>query len=119
MSATQMICVVAPIRVWSEANLRGHWRSKAARAKGQRKAAGWCLMDHRRPGAGAITITLTRLAPRDMDSDNLAGGFKAVRDGVADWLQIDDGDKRLTWRYEQRRGKPKEYAAEIRLEWEA
>ena len=37
--------------------------------------------------------------------------------GVADWLQIDDGDKRLTWVYGQRKGK--EYAAEIRLEWEA
>jgi hypothetical protein len=38
--------------------------------------------------------------------------------GVADWLGIDDGDKRLTWRYAQRRGKPKEYAAEVKIESE-
>ena len=27
--------------------------------------------------------------------------FKATRDGVADWLGVDDGDKRLSWRYAQ------------------
>ena len=63
-----------------------------------------------------LTITLTRIGPRTLDDDNLAGGFKHVRDGVADWLGIDDGDKRLTWRYEQRKGAPKEYAAEVRIE---
>jgi hypothetical protein len=34
-----------------------------------------------------------------MDSDGLAIAFKAVRDGVADWLGVDDGHESLTWRY--------------------
>ncbi len=118
MADTNTISIVAPIRVWSEANLRGHWRSKAVRVKAQRQAALWSLMQQRRPKCvESFTITLTRLAPRELDSDNLAGGFKAVRDGVADWLQIDDGDKRLTWVYDQR--KCKAYAVEIRIEWTA
>ena len=51
-----------------------------------------------------MQITLTRIAPRTLDDDNLAAGFKATRDRVADWLGVDDGDKRLTWRYAQERG---------------
>jgi hypothetical protein len=34
---------------------------------------------------------------------------------VADWLGIDDRDKRVKWLYAQRRGKPKEYAAEVEV----
>ena len=32
-----------------------------------------------------------------MDDDGLTASAKHVRDGVADWLGIDDGDQRLTW----------------------
>jgi hypothetical protein len=53
-----------------------------------------------------------------LDDDNLASGFKAARDGVADWLGIDDGSPRLSWRYGQRKSKPGEYAAEVSVEWE-
>ena len=70
------------------------------------------LLKHARPELPAV-ITITRVAPRALDSDNLAISAKSVRDGIADWLGVDDGDKRLTWRYEQRRGRPKEYAAEV------
>ena len=115
MSAAHVICILAPIRIWSEANLRGHWRSKAARVKGQRQAAAWSLMQQPKPALPAV-ITIARIAPRELDDDNLAGGCKAVRDGIADWLGLDDRDKRLTWRYEQRKGKRAEYATEIRIE---
>jgi hypothetical protein len=39
-----------------------------------------------------------------MDGDNSIGSLKAVRDGVADALGIDDGDPRLTWEYRQETG---------------
>lgn len=48
-----------------------------------------------------LTITLTRLGPVPLDSDNLAYSFKAVRDAIAKWLGIDDNDQRLTWDYRQ------------------
>ena len=112
------IVVMAPIRIQSEANLRHHWATRARRVSGQRDATRWNLFAVARNARPEppLTITITRIAPRELDSDNLAGGCKAVRDGIADWLCVDDGDKRLTWRYEQRTGKPREYACEIRIE---
>jgi hypothetical protein len=122
MSATQVLCVLVPVRIESEANRREHWRRVAERKADHRLAARRTLMvanGHLGPAINLpCSVTLTRIAPRDLDDDNLASGFKAFRDGVADWLGIDDGDKRLTWRYEQRRGKPKEYAAEVKIESE-
>jgi hypothetical protein len=62
-----------------------------------------------------LTIVLTRVAPRKLDTDNLASGFKAVRDGIAEWLQIDDGDNRLDWQYRQRNGGVKVYRVEVEI----
>jgi hypothetical protein len=122
MIATQVICTLLGIRIESEANGREHWRAKAKRTKDQRKLAYWALWDAG-PFGGIcgkppITITLTRIAPRKLDSDNLAGGFKAVRDGIADWLGTDDGHESLTWLYDQRKGAPGQYDSEARIEWE-
>ena len=50
-----------------------------------------------------------------MDSDNLAISQKGVRDGVADWLGVDDGDQGIQWVYEQRAGGPKVYAIEVEV----
>ena len=37
-----------------------------------------------------------------MDSgDNLPMSLKATRDGIADWLGVDDGDPSLVWHYNQ------------------
>ncbi len=116
MSATHILHVVASIKVISEANSHTHWRLRQKRAKDQRSAAKRALGPDIKGPPPPYVITLTRIGPRTLDDDNLAGAFKHVRDGVADWLRIDDGDKRLSWRYEQRRGLPKEYAAEIRIE---
>jgi crossover junction endodeoxyribonuclease RusA len=118
VSATQVICVLAPVRIESEANRREHWRTVAKRKATHRLQSLVALQMTRAVVWPPCTITLTRIAPRDLDDDNLASGFKAFRDGVADWLGIDDGDNRLTWRYAQRRGKPKEYAAEVKIESE-
>jgi hypothetical protein len=55
------------------------------------------------------------VAPRALDGDNLQSAFKAVRDGVADWLGVDDGHKNLDWQYYQRKDGPKVYAVEIEV----
>ena len=52
-------------------------------------------------GLARLTIELTRLGPKLMDSDNNVGALKHVRDGVADALSLDDGDPRLHWVYLQ------------------
>lgn len=42
-------------------------------------------------------VRIVRLAPAQLDDDNLARACKAVRDEVAAWLGVDDRDPRVTW----------------------
>lgn len=112
--------VVLPVRTWSESNLRLHWSRRASRAATQRGLArllvGRTLRLHAVETAGALEITLVRIAPCRLDDDNLAAACKAVRDGIADALGLDDGDARLTWHYAQRRGGVREYAVEVTIQ---
>ncbi len=107
-----------PIRLVSEANAHAHWRERQRRAKAQRSAA--YLSAYARVMRLGIDlpaiVTIARIGPRALDSDNLAGCAKHVRDGIADALGIKDNDPRVEWRVEQRRGKPREYAVEIVIE---
>jgi hypothetical protein len=55
-----------------------------------------------------VDVHLTRYASRALDSDNLVGSMKHVRDAVAHWLGIDDGDPRVSYQVGQRiAAKPK------------
>jgi hypothetical protein len=111
------------IRTVSEANMRQHWRTKAKRTKAFRAAAASGVRRQLTASHLALAIkrketkysvTLTRNAPRALDSDNLSGAFKAVRDGVADALRMDDGDARFLWTYAQ--AKAQKYSITIRIE---
>jgi hypothetical protein len=112
------ISIRIPLVTVSEANARGHWSLKAKRAKKQRSVTALTLKAfYRTPPEPPLVITITRIAPRNLDDDNLASAEKAVRDGVADWLCQNDGDPRLTWRYAQERpekGGPR-YAVRIEV----
>lgn len=44
-----------------------------------------------------IIVTMTAMIPRYFDDDNLAGALKPIRDEIADWIGIDDGDGRIRW----------------------
>lgn len=99
-----MIEFEVPVRLVSLLNAREHHMARARRAKTQRTAA-HTIARARVSGLVdtnlLLTVTITRIAPRELDDDNLAGSAKHVRDGIADALGIDDGDKRIQWRYEQ------------------
>jgi hypothetical protein len=112
------IVVLVPVRIESSLNLREHWRTRANRNTSHRAAAFFALRAAGKfdPATIPCTVTITRIAPRLLDDDNLAGGAKSLRDGVADWLAIDDRDPRVRWSYAQRRGAPNEYAAEVAIE---
>lgn len=119
-----MISLTIPLRTVSEANAHTHWRTRQKRAKGQRTAAGlvvaaasadFTVRDLNALRKRQLTVTLTRIAPRALDSDNLAGSQKHVRDGVADALGIDDRDPRVTWAYAQEKGKPGFYGVRIEI----
>lgn len=103
-----MKTITLPLRTINALNAREHWRKRARRAKKERLLA-YCATP-----AGLslpLTVNLKRLAPRLMDDDGLTASFKAIRDGIADKVQVNDGNPELAFRYSQE--KSKSYAIEI------
>ena len=111
------ILVMLPLRTVSGANVREHWAAKAKRAKLHRFTARvmlcldkkWCAKQNQ------FAVKITRIAPKKLDSDNLAISSKAIRDGIADAIGIDDGSDKYTWSYAQESGPPKHYAVRVEL----
>lgn len=111
--------VIPGLLLESEANERGHARAKARRTAAQRAAVGSTL---RVLGGAAVPlpcrVVVTRVAPLPLDSDNLTGSAKHVRDELAVWLnpkviakgkkrgQVtgDDRDPRVEWLVAQEKG---------------
>lgn len=108
------------MRTKSEANARGHWGGKASRAADQRGTV-FTVLRARCDGrtiARPLVVTLTRIAPRELDDDNLRSALKAVRDGVADWLtgERKKGNDRapgVRFDYAWRKGAPRYYGVAI------
>lgn len=91
-----------PLHIPSAANLRQNRWEKAAQNKSLR-GAGFMMariMGIKIPCA----VTMTRIAPRLLDDDNLQFAFKAFRDGIADALKTHDRNPRITWHYQQEIG---------------
>ena len=113
-----MIEVRMNMKIVSVANMRLHWAAKAKLTRDQRTRTRLSLAAVAQSFGVEVlpvTVVLTRIAPRRLDGDNLQSGFKAVRDGVADWLGVDDGNGLVDWQYAQRSGRPGEYAVEIEV----
>lgn len=61
-------------------------------------------------------VRLIRYAPRALDSDNLIGAFKGVRDEVALRLGLDDRDPRLAFFCYDERGSAEELLVHLRID---
>ena len=108
------------MRTVSESNIRGHWGKHSKRHQSQRGGAMLltrlaCVTERRRRGPPELVV-MRRVAPRLLDEGNVAASMKYVQDGVADGLEINDGDRAIRWRYEQRQGP---YAVEVDITWPA
>lgn len=109
------ILVEIPMPLPSVANLREHYMRRAKRAASQRRTVAivmrsrvvWTLLP--------CSVTLTRVAPRPLDGDNLQHALKPARDGVADYLGVRDNDPSVTWLYDQARGKPRYQALRVEV----
>jgi aspartate oxidase len=107
--------IYVPVRIEPEMNRRDHWTKRRRRFDGQRMALRTVCSHHRAAlgaaashlaAGGAVVVTLTRVGPRTLDTDNLASGFKACRDEIASLLGVDDGSSMVEWIYRQERGRP-------------
>jgi hypothetical protein len=112
-----------PMVLPSVANMREHWATKAKRVKAQRMAtatvlaangASWKLR-HLRPKE-RLAVRLTRIAPRELDDDNLVSAMKAVRDSVAAYFGLDDRSVRIRFEYAQAKGKPASVRIDLAIE---
>lgn len=118
------LTLTLPLETQTESNAKGHWRPKAARAAHQRSVTVLATMplvakvrrQLEKGAISAVTVTLTRISPLELDDDNLSSAFKHVRDGVADALGIDDRDRRVRWLYAQRKGAVRERAVHLEVE---
>lgn len=103
------------IKAQNSQNARLHWAQKArvSKSEKQRASLGLLTAEGFRDLRPLLRVTLVRVGPRQLDTDNLSGALKGVRDGVAARLRIDDGSPLIEWRYEQERG---EYAVRVRVD---
>lgn len=104
-----VVLITIPIQLPSLANARLHWARRAAIVKSQRRAVSyqWAQTGIVRGSLWfPCVVTFTRIAPRALDDDNLQFAFKALRDQLAEEMGLpNDRDPRVTWRYDQRKGK--------------
>jgi len=100
-----LLDVTIPGEAPSTPNQRLHWATKARQTKSQRGSVA-----RRLPSRDALPVVvqvlLTRIAPRRLDTDNLAAALKAHRDQVATWLRVDDASPLVRWLYAQEQGEP-------------
>lgn len=110
-----------PIRTVPGLNAREHYMARSTRVKRERTQVTAFMRNQlrcmSRRCASVVSlpalVTLTRVGPREVDSDNLVGACKGIRDGVAAFLGVDDGSDWVTWVYAQERG---EWAVRVRIE---
>lgn len=91
-----------PVKTESTSNLREHpmsrhRRTSAQKAATRRRCPEWTA-------GPLVLVRLTRVSPRRLDDDNLRGALKSVRDGVAQWLRVDDASPLVRWEYQQEKG---------------
>lgn len=112
---------VAPCRLSVLANASRHihhmTRARHAKAVKELFACATCEAILGFRDTVPAVVTITRVGPRPLDPDNLAGACKHAQDGIAAALGVDDGDPRCSWQYRQRHDGPGVYAVDVVVTW--
>lgn len=116
------ISMVLPIETISEGNCFEPWRNKHARHTKQKKIVRMAMLPLKYSITLPCQITFCRIAPGTLDEhDNLPMSLKYIVDAIASEITGDyrpgraDGNKGLTWKYEQEKGPA--YGVKIQIEW--
>lgn len=102
-SPTPVLAIALPFRLDSRANdHRSHWAKTARIVQKQRLGAHLALTAHKRllraRLSDGLVVRLVRIGPRELDGhDNLGMALKALTDGVADALGVNDRDERVSF----------------------
>lgn len=123
-AAVMFVREIPGMRLVSEANQREHYMAKHQRAA-RHRALGRAVVEAEFrcvPPTLPCVVTITKLGAGRVDSDNLAGSAKALRDGIADVLREtsglrDDGDARVTWVVKQERAPRGTHAVRVEVTW--
>ena len=107
-----VLTVALPFKVLSRANdhTSNHWGARSKTSKAHRQGATLALSGYRRQLRGmldrtGLVVRVVRIAPRELDShDNLGMSLKAITDGVADALAVNDRDDRVAFVPDGERG---------------
>jgi hypothetical protein len=117
----EKISFTVPIRTVSEANNSDHWSVKRKRRRDNEFFVSQYFNTNTQSKKVSLPcrVILTRIAPLELDYDNLVFSFKGIRDCIADKLIPDlaagraDGDRRISWDYSQEKGSPGQYAIRV------
>lgn len=105
------------LKTVNEGNTRSRWRDRARRAKHQRLFARSRTALAVKGVKLPIVVHMCRVGARKLDSDGVPSALKAVRDGIADALGIDDGrDDLITWEYSQEYGAGLTHGVRVTIE---
>ncbi len=114
--------LIVPIHTISEANKREHWTKGHTRHKRQKYAVRLTLLSNKLPQKLPVVVTMTRLSPRTLDSDNLQSALKYIRDAVSEHFIHDkapgraDDDPRFIWKYHQEKSPLK--STHLSFQWD-
>lgn len=118
------VTLTLPIKTVSEANSTEHWQRKAKRHRQQKQRVQLFMCNYRELIKFPVKITITRIAPRKLDFDNLVMSQKFLLDGVCDQLvpglrpgRADADPRILPVVYEQEKGAPKFYATRVQFDF--
>lgn len=92
---TKLDFLVPHCKTVSEMNQREHWRVRNQRKQDQQVAVAISMKNVLRGKRIELPciVNLTRIGPKKMDNDNLAGALKHCQDQIAKVLGVDDGDE--------------------------
>jgi hypothetical protein len=111
LAAGWAVELTLPCVVYSVMNAREHWAVRKRKFDAQRQTLRGVIKESGinswYPGDYPVRVTFTRVGSGKLDTDNLAASFKALRDELAAWLGVNDGDEAsASWHYRQEQGTP-------------
>ncbi len=110
--------MVPDLKTVSEMNQREHWGAKNRRKQDQQERVSVAMQNALRGKRIELPciVKLTRIGPKKMDNDNLAGAMKHCQDQIARQLGVDDGDEsKVSFNHYQMPIGSRDYAVKVEI----